>query len=87
MDSVKKAFPSFVTCLVIISGCISVTYSVRDHIGYAGYFIIAAALLDFSDGFFARILNAVSAFGKQLDSLADVISFGVIFSILICFCR
>ncbi len=83
MDSIRKAFPSFLTCLVVIAGCISVTYSLRGRISYAGYFIIAAALLDFSDGFFARILNAVSAFGKQLDSLADVVSFGVAPSMII----
>jgi CDP-diacylglycerol--serine O-phosphatidyltransferase len=49
----------------------------RGDLNLAGYFIIAAAILDFMDGMLARLLHSITEFGKQLDSLADVISFGV----------
>ncbi len=45
---------------------------------YGAYFIFAAAVLDFLDGFVARLLNAYSEIGKQLDSLADLVTFGVL---------
>lgn len=45
---------------------------------YGAYFIFAAAILDFLDGFVARLLNAYSEIGKQLDSLADLVTFGVL---------
>lgn len=45
---------------------------------YGAYFILAAAILDFLDGFVARLLNAYSEIGKQLDSLADLVTFGVL---------
>ncbi len=78
MEQIKKGLPSFITSLGLIMGCISVVISVsRGDLNLAGYFILAAAFFDFMDGFAARSLNAISAFGKQLDSLADVVSFGV----------
>ena len=54
---------------------------------YGAYFIFAAAILDFLDGFVARLLNAYSEIGKQLDSLADMVTFGalpafIVFSLL-----
>jgi CDP-diacylglycerol---serine O-phosphatidyltransferase len=48
-----------------------------ERLAYAALFIYAAALVDFLDGFVARLFNAASPLGKQLDSLADVVSFGV----------
>lgn len=78
MNVIRKVVPAFFTCLGLISGCISIVYSLqREMIIVAGFFIIFAAIFDFLDGFFARILNSVSEFGRQLDSLADIISFGV----------
>lgn len=78
MEQIKKGIPSFFTSLGLIMGCISVVISLsRGDLNLAGYFILAAAVFDFIDGFAARTLNAISAFGKQLDSLADVVSFGV----------
>lgn len=74
----KKGLPSFFTSLGLISGCISIVISVSyENLTLAGYFIIIAAGFDYLDGMVARILNSISAFGKQLDSLADVVSFGV----------
>ncbi len=77
MKLMNRIVPSVLTCLGLLAGCISIVYSSKDMITYAGYFIIAAAVFDFLDGQFARILNSVSDFGKQLDSLTDVVSFGV----------
>jgi CDP-diacylglycerol--serine O-phosphatidyltransferase len=84
MKAVKNIIPTLFTCLGLISGCISIVYSLqREMIVVAGFFIIIAAIFDFLDGFLARILNSVSDFGKQLDSLADIISFGVAPSMIV----
>ena len=73
----KRHIPNFITVLGLISGCISIAYSTGGDIKRAVIFIFIAALFDFVDGWVARMLNSGSEFGKQLDSLADVISFGV----------
>lgn len=73
----KKAIPSLITCLAILAGCMSIAASVKYSLTLAGYFILIATLLDFLDGMFARLLGAITAFGKQLDSLADAVNFGV----------
>ncbi len=77
MRSIRFAIPSFITCIAILAGCVSITFSSLDNVTLAAYFVITAAVLDFFDGFLARGLKVVSAFGKQLDSLSDVINFGV----------
>ena len=58
-------------------------YNIPEKLSLAAYFIFAAAIIDFLDGFVARLFNAVSEMGKQLDSLADVVSFGVAPSIIL----
>lgn len=78
MINIKKGVPSFFTSLGLISGCISIVMATTwGDLRLAGYFIILAAAFDFIDGMAARVLNQISEFGKQLDSLADVVSFGV----------
>jgi CDP-diacylglycerol--serine O-phosphatidyltransferase len=78
MKIIAKGLPSFITSLALISGCISVVISTtRGDLTLAGYFVLISAALDFVDGMAARLLHSISEFGKQLDSLADVISFGV----------
>lgn len=78
MKIIAKGLPSFFTSLALISGCISVVISTtRGDLTLAGYFVLISAALDFVDGMAARLLHSISEFGKQLDSLADVISFGV----------
>ncbi|MBN2613491.1 MAG: CDP-diacylglycerol--serine O-phosphatidyltransferase [Bacteroidales bacterium] len=77
MKSIKTAIPSLITCTAILLGCISIVQSVHHNLVMAGYLIIAAAVLDFFDGMFARMLNAITPFGKQMDSLADAVNFGV----------
>jgi CDP-diacylglycerol--serine O-phosphatidyltransferase len=83
MNSIKRHIPNFVTLLGLLSGCISISYATKDELSLAGIFILIAAVLDFIDGWLARVLKSVSEFGKQLDSLADVISFGVAPSFII----
>jgi CDP-diacylglycerol---serine O-phosphatidyltransferase len=55
---------------------LSTHYNIPEKLAVAGLFIFAAAVIDFLDGFVARLLNATSDMGKQLDSLSDVVSFG-----------
>ena len=76
----KKIFhfiPNTITCLNLFCGCMSIISSFNGALETAAYFIFAAAVFDFFDGFSARWLKAYSEMGKQLDSLADMVSFGV----------
>lgn len=73
----KKHIPNFITCLNLFSGCIAITFAFKGDLELAGYFIFASALFDFFDGLAARTLKAFSPLGADLDSLADVVSFGV----------
>ena len=78
MKIIAKGLPSFFTSLALMSGCISIVISTtRGDLTLAGYFVLISAGLDFVDGMAARLLHSISEFGKQLDSLADVVSFGV----------
>lgn len=75
--SIRKHIPNTVTCLNIVSGCVSIYFSFQGDFTSALYAIIAASVFDFLDGFAARALKAYSDIGKELDSLCDVVSFGV----------
>ncbi len=75
--SIKKHIPNSITCLNLLFGCFSIVYALKGNLIFASYFIAIAAVFDFIDGFAARVLKAYSAIGKELDSLADVVSFGV----------
>ncbi len=74
---IKKHIPNFVTSLNLFSGAIAIIYAGDEMLAVSALFIGIAALMDFLDGLVARILNVSSAIGKELDSLADVVSFGV----------
>jgi len=73
-----KYVPNIITCLNLFSGCLSCILALeyRNYFG-AFLFVCLAAIFDFLDGFAARMLKAYSPIGAQLDSLADVISFGL----------
>ncbi len=73
----KRHIPNFITSLNLIAGCISIVMALNNDLQSAAYLIILAAVFDFFDGMAARILKVKSAIGKELDSLADVVSFGV----------
>lgn len=61
----------------LVSGTLATIFAIDGHLVWAAIFICSAALFDFLDGFAARLLKAYSEVGKQMDSLADVVSFGV----------
>lgn len=72
----KKHFPNTITLCNLICGCIAVRYAFADKFLAALLFIVIGATFDFFDGFAARKLKVESPIGKELDSLADVITFG-----------
>src|SRR5450759_3477133 len=72
-----KHFPNFITSLNLLSGFIAIIFAAKGNIVTASWLILAAMIFDFLDGFSARLLKAYSPVGKELDSLADVVSFGV----------
>ncbi len=74
--------PNFLTCCNLICGCVGIVFVLEDRGIPAAYFVWLAGLFDFFDGFAARMLKVTSPIGKELDSLADVISFGVLPSIV-----
>ncbi len=74
----KSHIPNFITVLNLISGSFAVILLFRGFLTEAALFIGLAAVLDFLDGFVAKLLNAKSIIGKELDSLADVVSFGLV---------
>jgi CDP-diacylglycerol---serine O-phosphatidyltransferase len=74
---VLKHIPNAITSLNLVCGCLSIIAALNGELGLASLYIGAAAVLDFFDGFAARALKAYSETGKQLDSLADMVSFGV----------
>jgi len=75
--NIKKHIPNFITLMNLFSGILSVYFSMTGDLRLAGFMIFIAAVLDFFDGMAARLLNAKTAIGADLDSLADVVSFGV----------
>jgi CDP-diacylglycerol--serine O-phosphatidyltransferase len=83
-----KQIPNTLTLLNLVAGFAATIYAVKGYNEYAAFCIMAGMLLDFSDGFAARLLKAYSSIGKDLDSLADVVTFGlapgaVLFSMLV----
>ncbi len=80
--SAHKHLPSFVTMLNLFAGFLSVIYSIQGDYLLAGWLIVIAAVLDAVDGKIARLVKSTSEFGGELDSLADVSSFGFAPSVL-----
>ena len=83
----KKHIPNTITCLNLISGCIATYWAFQGNYQLALLFIIIGAVFDFFDGMTARLLHVSSPIGKELDSLADDITFGfapsaIVFSFL-----
>ena len=66
------------TCGNLLCGCIGLVMAFRGHLDTAAWLIGLAAVLDFGDGFVARLVHVSGPFGKELDSLADVVTFGVL---------
>ncbi|MES2653214.1 MAG: CDP-diacylglycerol--serine O-phosphatidyltransferase [Bacteroidota bacterium] len=72
----KKHIPNAITCANLFSGCIGVVFAFKGELETAAYFVLLSGIFDFFDGMAARLLNVKSAIGKELDSLADMVSFG-----------
>ena len=72
----KKHIPNTITWLNLISGCIATYYAFQADYSMALLFIVIGAVFDFFDGMSARLLHVSSPIGKELDSLADCITFG-----------
>jgi CDP-diacylglycerol--serine O-phosphatidyltransferase len=80
MSQISRIFfwvPNTITALNLVCGSLSVFFAVNGQLGWAAVFIFAASAFDFFDGFSARLLKAYSSIGKELDSLADLVSFGL----------
>lgn len=75
--NITKYIPNTITCLSLFSGCVATVFAFEGNLLYAVVWIIIAAVFDFMDGFAARLFNAFSPIGKDLDSLSDMVSFGV----------
>lgn len=80
---IKKNIPNFITAANLVSGCIGIYFALQSNFVYAAYFVVLAAVFDFLDGMVARLLKVHSEIGKQLDSLADMVTFGVLPSFII----
>src|ERR1700740_2323055 len=79
----KKHLPNAITCANLFSGCIGIVFCFKENLIYAAYAIFLAAIFDFFDGLASRVLQSFSGIGKDLDSLADMVSFGVLPSVII----
>ena len=72
----KKQIPNALTCANLLSGCIGIVFAFQGQLDLAAYAVLISGIFDFFDGFSARLLNVKSLIGKELDSLADMVSFG-----------
>ncbi len=75
---IKEQIPNVITLLNLLTGCIAIVFGFEDQLVAASCLIGLAAVFDFFDGFAARLLKVSSPIGKELDSLADVVSFGIV---------
>lgn len=73
-----RHIPNFITSLNLTSGFLAIIFILKGDPVIASWLVLAAMVFDFLDGFASRLLNAYSDLGKELDSLADVVSFGVV---------
>jgi CDP-diacylglycerol--serine O-phosphatidyltransferase len=80
--NIARHIPNALTSLNLLSGCVGIIAIGQGPAERAIWFVIAACIFDFFDGFAARALNVSSPIGKELDSLADMVSFGVLPSLV-----
>ena len=76
--NIKKHIPNLITLLNLFSGCIALVYASEENFEMAFFFVCLGIFFDFFDGFFARLFNVSSPLGLQLDSLADMVTSGVV---------
>ncbi|ELR72258.1 CDP-diacylglycerol--serine O-phosphatidyltransferase [Fulvivirga imtechensis AK7] len=80
--NIKKHIPNSITCGNLLCGCIGIVATFKGELIFATYLLWLAIVLDFFDGFVARLLKVSSPIGKELDSLADMVTFGVLPSVI-----
>jgi len=78
MNKIKRNIPNTITCGNLLCGCLAIVQAFNGSLIWAAYLVGIAAVLDFFDGFTARLLHVTSPIGKDLDSLADMVTFGVV---------
>ena len=83
---IVKHIPNSITSMNLLCGALGVIYAFQGQLDIAFYLMLAGAVCDFCDGFAARLLKAYSPMGKELDSLADLITFGFLPSIMLYKC-
>ncbi|MFV8373890.1 CDP-alcohol phosphatidyltransferase family protein [Flavobacterium sp. LB1P71] len=76
--NIKKHIPNIITLLNLFCGCIALVFAFHSNFEMAFYFVCLGIFLDFFDGFFARLFKVSSPLGLQLDSLADMVTSGVV---------
>jgi CDP-diacylglycerol--serine O-phosphatidyltransferase len=76
--NIKKHIPNSITLLNLFCGCIALIFAFHHNFEMAFYFVSLGIFLDFFDGFFARLFKVSSPLGLQLDSLADMVTSGVV---------
>ena len=76
--NIKKYIPNAITCGNLLCGCLAIVNIFKGDLIWAAYLVGIALFLDFFDGFSARMLKVSSPIGKDLDSLADMVTFGVV---------
>ncbi len=76
--NIKKHIPNAITSGNLLCGCLAIVKAFEGDLVWAAYLVGIAAILDFFDGFAARMLKVSSPIGKDLDSLADMVTFGVV---------
>lgn len=81
--NIKEHIPNALTSSNLFTGCVGIVYLFNSNYKAAFYCVVISAIFDFLDGFSARLLKVNSELGKQLDSLADLISFGLLPSVLV----
>ncbi len=74
----KKRLPNVITCANLFSGCVGIVFAFKGDLFSAAYCVLVSGIFDFFDGMVARLLNVKSNIGKELDSLADIVSFGLL---------
>jgi len=77
MQNFKRLIPNLLTAGNLVGGIIAIIFTLTGRIDLAPWCIFASAIFDFLDGFAARLLKVQNELGKQLDSLADMVTFGV----------
>ena len=74
----SKHIPNLLTISNLICGCIALYFTFKGELVFTAYLVCLAAIFDFMDGAAARLLNVSNPLGKELDSLADMVSFGLV---------